>query len=83
MELEERHALFAASLALILPDPVICGPGTTTPGENLTPEILHAARRGHYHDCGQKHSWPYYFTGQEYCGHLHPIVIELWRAAYE
>lgn len=74
------HDQFATLLALVLPDPVISGPATLNPGKNLTPEILLAARKGLFADCVNR--WPYYFTGPEYCGHLLPVVEELWRKCY-
>lgn len=75
----ERDELFAASLALILPAEV---PHEYTPHKNLTPEILDSARKGHYCDMVSKGRYPYYFTANHYCGHLLPVVEELWRACY-
>ena len=78
---QERHDMFAAGLALILPGEV--PHQNRVDGQNLTPEVLHAARLGNYASCGPHGSgWPFYFTADVYCGHLLPAVIELWRACY-
>ena len=80
MTRQERHDLFASGLALILPENV---PHQNAPNrQNLTPGILHSARAGYYATCGSGGGWPYYFTADIYCGHLLPVVKELWRACY-
>jgi hypothetical protein len=76
---QERHDMFATSLALILPAEVL---QEYRPGVNLTHEVLHGARRGAYARCGWSGSWPYYFTADIYCGHLLPVVKDIWRACY-
>ena len=78
MDPQERHDMFAGGLALILPDPV----PHRIDGRNLTPEILDGTRKGHYCDMVSKGRYPYYFTAPHYCGHLLPVVEELWRACY-
>ena len=78
---QERHDMFATSLALILPDEVR---HQNRPGVNLTLEILHGARSGAYAKCGwgTDSTWPYYFCADIYCGHLLPVVKDIWRACY-
>lgn len=76
------HDQFATLLALVLPDPVLSRPGTFNPGENLTQKVVAGARTGYLYRCGRDNNWPYYFTAPEYCGHLLPVVQELWRKCY-
>lgn len=78
---EERHAQFAASLRLILPEKMIHVDPSV--GGNITPAVISCARAGTYKDCGLYPGlWPYVFTAPEYCGHLFEAVEKLWRAAY-
>jgi hypothetical protein len=77
MTLEERDALFADLLMLVLPPEV----NHRSFGENVVPSIIDAARRGAYRTCGDTR-WPYFFTAAEYCKHLLPAVDAAWHAAY-
>jgi hypothetical protein len=76
---QEQHDLFANMLSLLLPEVV----RHTNRSENITPLILEGARRGSYANWGDPgRSLPYYFEAPYYCGHLKPLVLEIWRACY-
>lgn len=76
----EVHEAFAASLALILPDPMSHVDGYTG---SVTPTIILTAREGGYAPSKMGvYETPFVFESPQYAGHLRKEIRALMRAYY-